>query len=177
MDDENTAVEPTDAIRATERRYPACPRCGMPVYRTRRETHDRECAIIVARFGGPRQLARLFWDYPALCLDDLVEQLPDADAELLRRMAIAGGIPAHELAARQEDREAERRGEMTARAARRHRCRRCFILLDGRGVPPGREPGSGFCGWCDGSVPAVSPTGPQPPERPMKALKLKSWRA
>lgn len=146
-----------DARRSTDPRRYTCPRCGLPVYKTKATAHEAACAEIVARFGSPEKLAKLFWEDVTLCLEDIGDQLPVEYGGLVRRMVIIGGVPAHELRAREEDRADEAQGATHPRARRRHRCRRCGILLDAPAVPDGRDSAERLCGWCDGSVPPVSP--------------------
>jgi hypothetical protein len=155
-----------------------CPRCGLKVYKTKLAAHDRKCAVVVEAFGGPKELAALFAREPSLCLEDLAAQLPPGHGDLLRRMAVTGGVSVYELTARRADRESETQGEAHGRARRRHRCGRCWILLDAKGVPPGRDASEGLCGWCDGSVPpivgtAATATGATRPGAGWK----KSWRS
>lgn len=127
--------------RAEQRRV--CPRCGQQVYKTKWQGHERDCVSVTARFGGPARLAQLFRDEPELRVSDLVRQLPGVSSYVMKSMLAAGGVTADEIA---------ERADPWTYAAGRPRCRRCRILLDARGVPPGLADAA-LCGWCDGTAP------------------------
>lgn len=120
-----------------------CPHCGRRVYKSKWETHERDCLSIALRFGAPADLARLFWDEPELRLSDILGQLPGVREEAVRSVLLIGGV------SREEMRE---RARTAGRTGIRRRCRRCRIYLDVPGVRPGsRNPL--LCWWCDGTEP------------------------
>ena len=123
-----------------------CPRCGMEVYKSRWNDHDRRCLLVSAAYGRPEMMAVAFRGDTRLTPESLARKLPRTGVEFITAVLLACGVTEEEIAERVNpgQRFIERAAGRCRDAAR---CRRCKVLMDAPGVRPWVVDPS-LCAWC-----------------------------